>query len=73
MPVNNPPPAPAASGSGGGLEITVDADGYITVPGAEYPFKDMTEDLGGGMIRFSHMIKHPTLGEVAIVFSDVQT
>jgi hypothetical protein len=66
MPINNPAP----SGSGG---FTIDEDGYVVVPGHPFPFKDTEEDLGGGLIRLHHMIKHPVLGEVSVAFNDHQT
>jgi hypothetical protein len=69
MPVHNPPPP--AGGSG---DVTVDADGYITVVGStSFAFKDVEEDLGGGIIRIHHKVKHPTLGEITVAFNDTPT
>ena len=50
--------------------VTVDAEGYITVAGVALPFKYVEEDLGDDTIRIHHLVKHPTLGEIEIGFTD---
>lgn len=68
MPLFNPP-----SQAGGGSNVTVDANGFITVAGTDaLPFKNVSEDMGNGLTRIHHIVKHPSLGEISIAFTDIQ-
>ena len=60
MPLFTPPPS----------AIVIDEDGYISIAGT-LPFKVTAELQEDGVTwRFTQSVKHPTVGEVQIAFTD---
>lgn len=50
--------------------VTIDTDGFIVV-GSGLPFKYVEEPSPDGTgTRISQVVKHPTLGEITIAFTD---